>query len=287
MTVAEALKWGTMLLGGGREARLEAEVLLGSAAGLRREALYARPEMDLSENCSNRFAAGVRERAGNGCPVAYLTGTKEFAGLTLAMRRGVFIPRPETEGLFELVADWWRAVPENSQAGVIVDPCSGSGALGISLAHHLKAKVVCIDIDPAASALTAHNAERLGLGGLVETRCGNFLDALDKNGVQVRAIAANPPYLAAHDLAILDREVADFEPRSALDGGADGLSAIRELAREGALKLSPGGLLALEIGADQESSVREILAGPDWQGAAIKRDLAGRSRYALAERGGN
>ncbi len=286
-TVAEALEWGTELLGGGREARLEADIILGAAAGLRREALYARPESAISRDCGARFEECVRERAECGCPVAYLTGRKEFAGLSLAMRRGVFIPRPETEGLFELVADWWRALPSDSQTGIIVDPCSGSGAVGISLAHHLRVRVVCIDSDPAAAALTAYNAERLGLTELVETRRGNLLDVLGPGDGPIRAIAANPPYVASRDLNTLDREVALFEPQRALDGGPDGMSKIRELAREGALKLAPGGLLALEIGADQELVIREILSGREWRGIAVKQDLAGRTRYALAERAGN
>lgn len=285
-TVGEALKWAARSLGGSDEAYLEADILLMAAAGARREALYARNESALSGECQAKFEAAVRERAESGCPVAYLTGTKEFAGLQLAMRRGVFIPRPETEGLFELVADWWKSNREARKSGVIVDPCSGSGALGVALAYHLRARVICIDIDPAAAALTGSNAKLCGVGDLVEAREGNFLEALERDGPPILAVAANPPYVATQELRGLSRDIADFEPRAALDGGPDGLAAIRQLARGAGRALAPGGLLALEIGADQEAAVRGILGASEWEGVSVKTDLAGRVRYAAAVRNG-
>lgn len=285
-SVGEALEWGARLLGGSDEARLEADVLLSAASGKGRENLYARPEAALSGECLSRFESFVRERAERGCPVSYLTGRKEFAGLQLALRRGVFIPRPETEGLFELVAEWWKSLPQALRSGAIVDPCSGSGALGVALAYHLRTKVVCVDIDPAAAALTRFNANICGVGDLIEARVGNFLEAVERDEEEVLAIAANPPYVATRELRDLIRDIADFEPLAALDGGPDGLAAIRNLVRGAGRRLAPGGLLALEIGADQGAAVRGMLGGPEWNKVAVRPDLASRPRYALAIRSG-
>jgi release factor glutamine methyltransferase len=285
-TAGCALEWGRRVLGETEEARLEAEILLAAASGTTREALYAYSERPISGDALSKYEAAVRERAEYGCPIAYLTEKKEFAVLSLTMRRGVFIPRPETEGLVEYAAEWWRSAQKSVGGCIIVDPCCGSGAVGISLAYLLGAKVICSDVCETAVALTRSNAQRCGVGHLVEARSGDCIAFLEGTGIPIAAVVANPPYVATPDLKGLSRDILDYEPRGALDGGPDGLRIIRQLAASAARILIPGGLLAFEMGSDQEEGVWPILSSAAWEHFRVERDLAGRPRYVLAVRGG-
>ncbi|MEK7767499.1 MAG: HemK/PrmC family methyltransferase, partial [bacterium] len=222
----------------------------------------------------------VRERARTRCPVAYLTGEKAFAGLRLAVRRGVFIPRPETEGLVELVVGWFRRAGASAPAGPIVDACCGSGAVGIALAFALRRPVIATDVSSEAIALTHENASRCGAEGLVAARAGSLLGPVSE---EPAAVVSNPPYVRSALIPGLDRDIRDFEPTAALDGGADGLDVVRALVGQAAPRLPPGAPLALEIGEEQGEAVRGLLAGGGWKGVRIEADLAGKARYALAK----
>jgi release factor glutamine methyltransferase len=269
-------------LGGALESGLDAEVLLAAALGVDRTWVLAHPEHLPTAVSTRSFLRMVEERAA-GCPVAYLAGRKEFAGIDLAMRRGVFIPRPETEGLVELVREYLVSHPS---PGAIVDAYCGSGAIGIALAVTVGIPVIAIDKSAEAVRLTRGNALKHRVTDLVTVRQGPDLEPLSgfKPPLRIRAVVANPPYIPTRAIAGLPRDVRLYEPKSALDGGKDGLDVIKRLAETADERLDPGGLLAVEIGMEQEKAVKGMLARGPWNGIRIGRDLAGLPRYVLAEK---
>lgn len=282
-TVAGLLRWGAAVLrAAGDTASLEAELLLGHALGAGREWLYAHPEQVPPSRAGDSFRASVRERAETRCPVAYLTGRREFCGLGLAIQRGIFIPRPETEGLVDLVAEWWvREGASLDGEPVLVDACCGSGAIGVALAWRVGMRVIATDVSAAAVALTERNAAACGVGGRVSVRRGAGLSPLG-TGRRVRAVVANPPYVRTDAIAGLDPDIRCFEPRESLDGGEDGLKVVRGLAGEAAAAVTPGGLLALEIGAEGADGALAAVLSAGWRYPRIERDLAGFPRFVLA-----
>jgi release factor glutamine methyltransferase len=259
-------------------------VLLSFALGRNREWLYAHPEHRPDGAVRRTFDEMVRARA-EGCPVAYLTNRKEFAGLDLAMRRGVFIPRPETEGLLELAESWLAA---NPGPGVVVDACCGSGAIAVALAVRTGATVIATDISASAVGLARENAARHGVSGLVAVLAGRGLTPLGELNPrpEIRAVVSNPPYVTLAAMSGLPRDVAGYEPRAALEGGPDGLGVIRELLQEAGAWLGSGGLLALEMGADQAETLPALFEPERWGPPRIARDLAGLPRYVLAVKTG-
>jgi len=278
------LREAASLLGRNGDGLLDAEVLLSFALGRDREWLYAHPGHRPEGAIRDRFDEMVRARAA-GCPVAYLTNRKEFAGLDLAMRRGVFIPRPETEGLLELAESWLAA---NPVPGAVVDACCGSGAIAVALAVRTGLTVIATDISAGAVGLARENAAKHGVSGLVTVLAGRGLAPL--GGLlprpEIRAVVANPPYVTSAAMPGLPRDVAGYEPRAALEGGPDGLDVIRELLREAAVWLGSGGLLALEMGADQAETLPSLFDAGQWRTPRMERDLAGLPRYVLAVKTG-
>jgi len=282
--VGGLLRLGQRALGGGENGLLDAQVLLGFAMRATREWLYAHPEASPGRQASREYRRLVAKRAGTGCPIAYLTGVREFSGLALAMARGVFIPRPETEGLVGLVESWFEGGNFPRDGAVVVDACCGSGAIGVALACRLGIRILATDISREAVKLTGLNAARHGVGDLVQALTGSCLDPVKALSPcpAVRAVVANPPYVTTAEMAGLPRDIADFEPPESLCGGEDGLDVIRILARDSARALAPGGLLALEIGAGQADAVRDTLSRARFGRVRISKDLAGLPRYARA-----
>jgi len=264
--------------------RLEAEVLLSSVLGTDRVWLHAHPEAPVASEASRTFAGLVRERAEERTPVAYLTGVREFYGLTLRMRRGVFIPRPETEGLVDRVRAWLSDQGDRGAPGVIAEACCGSGAIGVALAIATGRRVIATDLSAAAIDLTRENAMAQGAGALVEALPGSLLEPVEamRPRPSVCVVVSNPPYVTAAEMRTLPRDIASHEPLLALAAGEDGLDAVRDLISQTARILEPGGLVALEIGAGQGVAVLELLAKGRWRQARIERDLAGNDRYVLA-----
>jgi len=285
-TVAGLLEWAAGRLGGSPAGRLEAEVLLGAALGRNREWLIAHGDEEAEAGASPAFRRMAAARAETGVPVAYLTGEKEFLGMKLRVGPGVLVPRPETEGLVER-ASKWLAGPGAAFAGAaVVDAGCGSGAVAVALAKITGRRVIATDASGEAVKRTADNAALHGVGALVTALRGSWLEPLGRipGAPRVCAVVSNPPYIPSGAFAGLPRDVRDFEPREALDGGVDGLDCIRKLAGEARTVLPPAGLLALEIGEEQGEGVRGFLAGSGWGNVRIEADLAGRTRYALAEK---
>lgn len=274
-TVGEALAAATATLAaaGVPEARADAEVLLAHALGTDRAGLVVRARQSLSTSDGDRLDGLVARRARRE-PVAYVLGEREFWSLPIRVDRRVLIPRPETE---TLVATALRVAPN---ARRILDVGTGSGAIAFALARDLpSATVVATDRQAAALEVAAINRARLAPAtALVRADLvGAFRDAA------FDLVVANPPYCA--EGSVVQAEVRDWEPSSALYGGADGLDVLDALVETVPRVLVGGGWLVVEIGIGQAASVaaRAEAAG-DWTRVEVVRDLAGIERVVAMER---
>ena len=261
---------------------IDAQVLLGHVLGRNRAWLAAHADEPLSPADAAAFAALAKRRR-DGEPVAYLTGTREFWGLTLVVSPAVLIPRPETETLVELAL---ARLPEDRGTRVL-DLGTGSGAIALAIAHSRpQARVLAIDASPDALAVARDNASRLGLGN-VEFLQSDWYDALPRSGQDAAGgpfdlIAANPPYVVAGDRH-LDEGDLRFEPVGALSPGGDGLDALRTIIAGAPGRLVPGGTLVVEHGYDQSEAVRELFAAAGFVRIVAARDIAGTPRVVAGE----
>lgn len=262
------MKIGEALARGGIDPR-EARLLVGAATGLAESAVLAFPERILSIEAEKQYLAFLARRAA-GEPVAYILGRKEFYGMELEVTPAVLVPRPETELLVDLALA--------RKPASVLDLGTGSGAIALALKRHLaSARVVATDASAEALAVAQRNAARFGLD--IEWRLGRWFEPLA--GERFEGIVCNPPYVAVGDphLAALP-----FEPRLALLAGADGLDAIRLVAREAPAHLVPGGWLLLEHGMGQHEAVRALLEAAGLETEAGWPDLAGIPRVAGGRR---
>lgn len=251
---------------------LDAELLLAFATGRARSSLLAFPERALEPVAAERFAALLARRA-RGEPLAHLTGEREFYSLPLAVSADVLIPRPETELLVDLVL----AAVKRLAGPAVLDAGTGSGAIALAVKQARRdARVTGSDTSVAALAVAHANAARLALDlELVESR---WFAALAGRSFDV--IVSNPPYVRSADV----RGALEFEPRLALDGGADGLDAYRELLGTAGEHLAPRGALLLEHGHEQRAELAALAAAAGWRVAAEHDDLAGLPRVLALER---
>lgn len=213
-------------------------------------------------------------------PVAHITGTKEFWGLTFEVTPHTLIPRPDSE---TLVAAMVSLIKDKNAQFTFADMGTGSGCLLLSvLSEFQNAHGVGIDISSKALQVAKRNAESMGLMERCEFAEGEWADPL---ATPVDVIITNPPYVKSTDIATLAPDVKDFEPWGALDGGADGLDCYRALIPQAATRLNAGGLLMMEIGAEQAADVTALLEKNTWQEHTTFKDLSGHTRVVAAVRG--
>ena len=259
-------------------APIDAQVLLAHV--LRRDrAWLAAHATDVVERVDADAFARLAARRRDGEPVAYLTGRREFWGLTLAVDPAVLIPRPETETLVECAL---ARLPQDRDVRVL-DLGTGSGAIALALAHERpRARIVATDVFEPALAIARDNARKLGQHA-IEFVQGTWFDGLPPNE-RFDAIVSNPPYVAAGDAHLSDGDVR-FEPVSALVSGADGLDALRTIIASAGQYLVPGGSLVVEHGYDQADAVKALLEDAAFTGIERRRDLCGILRVAAGVRG--
>lgn len=216
-------------------------------------------------------------------PLQHLTGSVGFRRLELAVGPGVFIPRPETEVLAEWVISRLHTLgSENAAEPLVVDLCTGSGALAIAIAAEVPgARVHAVDDDPAALAWAERNVA--GTGARVFLHLADAAHALPELNGLVDVVVANPPYLAESQRALLDPEVADHDPPRALWSAEEGLAGPRMVIESARRLLRDGGWLAIEHGDDQGPAVRALLAA-GWTDVEGHADLSGRARFVTARR---
>jgi release factor glutamine methyltransferase len=214
------------------------------------------------------------EQLARGVPFAYAVGRAAFRTLDIAIDARALIPRPETEGLVDLVL-------ERVHGGVAADIGTGCGCIALALATEGSFdRVVAVERSPEAAALAGENVAVVVPRTPVEIREGNLLQPLA--GERCRVIVSNPPYLTEAEYEALAPSVRQFEPRDALVSGADGLAATRALFAGAAALLEPGGVLVLEIDERRAEAVRALAHEYRWARIGIHQDLFGRPRYALA-----
>lgn len=242
----------------------EARLLLGHVLG--RNAAWLEAHRDDQISVDSEYAALVERRAA-GEPIAYLIGMREFYGRDFAVTPDVLIPRPETE----LLVDIAKSKVGADRTARVLDLGTGSGCLAVTLALELpRARVMAVDVSPAALAVACGNAQRLG--ARVEFVASDWFAALPPQRFDL--IVANPPYVAAVDPHLAQGDLR-FEPSGALTDHADGLTAIRRIVAQAPDWLAEGGWLFLEHGYDQEAEVQALLAAAGFRQIEQHRDLAG------------
>jgi release factor glutamine methyltransferase len=269
-----------LALAGVPSPRVDAELLLGHTLNLGRGQLLTRN--GLNEADARRFQALVAERARR-IPLQHLTGTAPFRHLELAVGPGVFVPRPETELIIDLVAEQLRS------ASIVVDLCAGSGAIALAVANETGAKQV-LAVEQSGSALDwlRRNArERAAAGDTpIEVVDGEITssDLLAEVSGRVDVVLSNPPYVPERIRAELSREVA-YDPEVAVFAGLDGLALMPGVIATAALLLRVGGVVAIEHDDSHAISVPALLvATGDWQSVRDHFDLSGRPRFVTAVR---
>jgi len=265
--------------------QLDGELLLAHVLGWDRARLLAHPERALTAAEWEQFTPLLARRQARE-PLAYILGRREFYGLDFLVDRRVLVPRPETELLVDHTLDWARERMGEGGSGVatreiredsspirhrhshphplapshcpltIADVGTGSGCVAIALAVHLpRATVYALDSSADVLEVAAANVAHHSVEGQVRLSRGDLLEPLPE---RVDVLVANLPYVRSDELATLEPEVRDYEPRAALDGGPDGLWQMRRLLPQAAAHLQPGGAIFLEIGAEQGQAARQL-----------------------------
>ncbi len=270
--------------------REDAEWLLAEVLGCARPALWLDSQKPLTAEQVTRWESWLAARARR-IPLQHLTGRAAFLDWVLQVSPAVLIPRPETEGLAlrasEMLRGMERAEPGRTYR--VLDFATGSGCLALALAaRHPNAEVHGLDLSTAALEVARANAAQLGLASRIQWHPGDGFAALSASGHEgareFDLIVSNPPYIPTAEIAALDPEVRDHDPRLALDGGVDGLDFYRRLARESQPWLAPRGWLLAEFGDGQGAAIGALFDGANWSSVTTEPDLSGRDRIVIAQR---
>jgi release factor glutamine methyltransferase len=258
---------------------LDARILVGHALGLDRTALLLAGERRLAATEIARIETLAARRLRRE-PIARITSTKEFWGLPLRITPAVLVPRPQTETVVEEALAAVDRTGPRARALRVADLGVGSGALLIALLAELpNARAIGTDRDPAALALARENAHRLGVAARAAFVACDFGAAVAPG---CDLVVTNPPYIRTDEIAELEPDVREFDPRGAIDGGSDGLAAYRVIAIHARHILTSGAHLIAEIGIGQGDAVAAIFAAAGFGGISIVPDLAGVSRVVVA-----
>jgi release factor glutamine methyltransferase len=266
-------------------ARLQAELLLAEVLKLPRMQLYLNFERALIAAEEDTFREFVRRR-GQREPLQQIIGSTSFCGLEIAVNRHVLVPRPETELLAE---NAWKFLIEasarDSRPVLALDYGTGSGCLAVALAVKCEAcRVTALDVSPDALDLARQNAAGNGVAERISFIQANTLEMLPDK-FQFDLLVSNPPYIPTAEIATLQPEVRDYEPRQALDGGTDGLDFYRRFATGAAALLRAGGKIMLEIGDSQASALRNLFEQQNWIVERVIDDYNQRPRVLIAAHG--
>jgi len=258
---------------------VDAEALLCSETGFDRKKIFLDHDRELDDvQCEVFF--GLINRRADGEPLQYITGEQYFMGHRLTVNPSVLIPRPETECLAEKAIEYLLA---SGSAKTALDLCTGSGALAVSIAKACTGMVVtAADVSKAALVIAKVNAATLGVSGHIDFVQGDLFASLE--GKEFDLIVTNPPYVKTADLKGLAREIAEHEPLSALDGGADGLDFYRRIAADARGFMAEDACLMAEIGSGQAEAAAAIFTGAGFSSVEISQDLSGLDRILTAKK---
>ena len=282
MTVLEAIQKSTDFLAkkGVDSPRLQSELLLAHVLKTQRLKLY----LDFARALTEAETTALREliqRRGNREPLQHILGTACFWGLDLAVNTSVLIPRPETELLAE---QGWKFLNSLKRASTLLDFGTGSGCIAITVCHFAKqSRGVALDKSAEALAIAHANATKHSVTDRLQFVQSDAFTAIPHDE-QFDLIISNPPYIPAAEIDALQEEVRQFDPRSALDGGQDGLHFYRILATESPQYLATDGKLMVEFGDGQQDPLRALFGANGWNVEVILNDLSGRPRILIATR---
>ncbi len=281
-TIQRVLTWASddFKKRGLESARLDAELLLTQVLGVDRVRLIVDSKRPLVGAELTRYRSLIQRRRTNE-PMAYILGAKEFFGRAFRADRRALIPRPDTETLVEVALDRTRL---SSLDGDALDLCTGSGCVAVTLKKERPTwRVTAIDISEEAIALARENALRLNAVWGSRFLVSDLTSAL-RTEEKFDLVTANPPYIPSSAVDELDVGIREFEPRVALDGGADGFDLIRRVVQQGAERLRPGGVFATEVMLGQAAAVRELLEKAGLESISTARDYAGIERVVSGRR---
>lgn len=260
--------------------RLEAELLLGHTLGLNRVQLYLSHDRPMTDDDLDRLRPLVARR-GKREPMAWILGHQPFHNIDLLVGPGVLVPRPDTETLVEAALEW-LPLPAKSPSATgdepvyVADIGCGSGAVGLAIAHaRPNVRLFAVDKMHEPLVYTRRNRDALALAGRVAVLEGDLLNAIPTTR-DLDWVVSNPPYVRSGEIDELMPEVSKWEPREALDGGADGLDLVRRIARQAEPRVRRGVLF--EIGMGQAARTAEILREHGFSDVAFWKDLAGIER---------
>ncbi len=283
MTVLEAIQKSTEFLArkGVESPRLQAELLLAHELKLPRVKLYLNFERVVTP-AETEALRGFLRRRGQREPLQHIVGSVVFCGLELTVNRHTLVPRPETELLAE--RGWQFLSARDARPPTALDWGTGSGCLAIALAVNCPAaQVSATDVSAEALKVAQVNAAAQRVADRIQFLQGDGFSALPADA-RFDLIISNPPYIPSAEIATLQPEVRDFDPRGALDGGADGLEFFRRIADEAARFLKSDGRLILEFGDGQAEALRAILEEHKWIVEAVNEDYSQRPRMLTARR---
>ena len=279
-TVGRLLTWTTEWLGtrGSDSPRLDAEVLLAFVRNCPRILLYTAFDEVVDGEQRQKFRELVRRR-GQGEPVAYLVGIKEFFSMSLKVTPATLIPRPETEGLVVRALDVWRQEFSGKAGMRVLDVGTGSGALAIALATHMKdASITATDVSQEALDIASANVSKHALDRRIRLFQSNVLDHPDLAG-SWDIIVSNPPYIREDEFEGLSDDVRLYEPREALVGGVTGCEIVQRLVQQASGRLASGGWLFIEIGPSTVAAAEKSISDtPGLVGEPTLKDAAGLAR---------
>ena len=281
-TIENALSWGQAALSMVENGKNEARIILSYATGLTQTELITKSKELMKAEDFEEYEKCIHDRL-TGTPLQYILGMQEFMGLPVRVNPSVLIPRLDTEVVVEEAI---RIIREKDWAHPdVLDMCTGSGAIGIAVAAKVPEAIVTMtDVSDEALRTAIGNAALNKVNRQCVFLPGDMFDALPAER-EYDMIISNPPYIKTKEIDKLSIEVREHEPKSALDGGKDGLDFYRIIARDASMHLRSGGVLVLEIGADQAGSVKRLLMkNKAWVNVHKKKDLAGLDRAIIAER---
>jgi release factor glutamine methyltransferase len=262
--------------------RLQVELLLAHVLRMPRMQLYLSFERVLTTAELDALRALVQRR-GQREPLQYIVASASFCGLEIALNRDVLIPRPETELLAERA---WTFLQKGGEVSSALEIGTGSGCLAIAMAHHAsQAKVCATDLSGPALELARRNAETNQVSGRVQFCQGDLFEAAPAKE-RFDLIVSNPPYIPTARIETLEAEVREFEPRPALDGGADGQDFYRRIAAEAGARLRPAGCVMVELDDEGAAATRQIFQREKWMVEGVERDYSGRERILVARLAG-
>ena len=260
----------------------ESILILSKLLDVDKTYIFTYGDRQVPDSIGKEFLSLTAKRQ-EGYPIQYILREKQFMGLNFYLEDGVLIPRGDTETLVDYVIKYIEKRYGEGEVRIL-DLGFGSGAISISLAYNFEnARVYGVDISDKAYKVAEINKSRLGVKNVKFLR-GDFFKALEENEILEKfdIIVSNPPYIESDTIKTLDRQVRDFEPTIALDGGSDGLVFYRQITAKAGDYLKKDGLLIYEIGYNQASSVKNIFKSHGFRDINILKDLSGNDRVVLA-----